>query len=298
MNYAHINDSILKGRDIDPLLVRKDHAFYTYLLNNKVAYYYAQELAGEKSETDQKILARGQAFNEQYFRACEAMAHICGQAGIEYLIFKTHRYIAGAVDGDIDVLVRDADFDRFLEVFRGEGFACVEDEPRKGKCEKDGYATIEPHVNISWRGNLFLEGEKAWGNTQKITYQNGTAITTASPDVELLAAAGELFFSPEYIDLFRLKSAEVLRAHAAYTGKAPDEPSQQLLDAYLAILDHLSTRTLEHKLPHFLPLPTLDRYIKPAVSTRERLEILFKNFAWKERYAVIDKLPFTHDWKI
>jgi hypothetical protein len=206
-------------------------------------------------------------------------------------LFKTHRYFAEVVDGDIDILVRQNDFKRFLDAFAQEGFATEEDEPGKGKCSKEGFNVIEPHINISWRTNKFLDGELAWQNARILNYK-GVEVPCCSSEIELFAAAGELYFSPEYIDLFRLKTLQVL-AKDVEPGGLVDSGAKAFVDEYLATASKLN---MSQKLPAFLPNGQLLSRIGPYTSLGEKGEILFKNFYWRIRYGLIDKLPFTHDW--
>jgi argonaute-like protein implicated in RNA metabolism and viral defense len=42
---------------------------------------------------------------------------ICKEQNIDYLLYKTHKYFDEVIGGDIDIIVKDEDFDRFLRVF-------------------------------------------------------------------------------------------------------------------------------------------------------------------------------------
>jgi len=297
MNYHEINTAIAEGRDIDTLLVKKNKRFYDYLLNNKVAYYYASELSTHPNATEQAIIKQGDAFNAAYIKTVAYVKAVCEEENIPFLLFKTHRYIPAAVDGDIDLLVKRDDFQRFLQAFRDRDFDAIEDEPEKGKCTKEGYISIEPHVNISWRDNVFFAGDKAWEDATEVVYGD-VSIPCCSPLVELLAAAGELYFSPEYIDLFRLETAQVLLSQQDSFDDVTDDTARKLLDQYVRWLDNVTSLYLDQKLPFFLPHTKLDKAIRAHVSGKERMEIVFKNFCWEYRYKLIDRLPFTHDWNI
>ena len=64
MNYKEINQAILEGRDIDETLVEKDGAFYKYLFNNKVAYYYSKHLSKRETIKEKWIINRGDFYLE------------------------------------------------------------------------------------------------------------------------------------------------------------------------------------------------------------------------------------------
>jgi hypothetical protein len=292
LHYQEINSAILEGRDIDMALVKKDKAFYAYLFNNKVAYYYSSELSMQQNNFESAIVQRGREFDELYRTTLKFISEVCTKHKIPFVLFKTHKYIPEVVDGDIDVLVRQADFNRFLEVFAQEGFMTEEDEPGKGKCIKDGFSLIEPHINISWRTNKFLDGELAWQGARTVTYK-GLKIPCCSPEIELFAAAGELYFSPEYIDLFRLKTMDALLSRQNIVGNLADSEARLFVDAYI---DSAKSVRRDQKLPYFLPSTTLLSEIGAYTSPAEKAEILFKNFYWRARYKLIDVLPFTHDW--
>ena len=297
MNYQEINRAILEHRDINESLVRKDAVFYKYLLNNKVAYYYANNLSKNGNETERAIIERGREFTQKYLKTLEALVSLCKDNHIDFLLFKTHKYIDEVVDGDIDLLVKPEDFQRFLQVFSANGFDTEEDEPQKGKCEKEGLVEIEPHVNISWRTDTFLTSEYLWQNVSTIHY--GTIeVKACSPEVELLAAAGEFYFSPEYIDLYRLKAAEQLLEDADLDLTIGDSKAQCLLNEYVALTKKVKEKCTTRKLPYFFSSLSLLAAVHTSLSIPQIAEIIFKNFYWKVRYAVIDKLPFTHDWHI
>src|SRR5690349_15376161 len=126
--FAAINKAILEGTDV-PASTVKDEAFYEYLLNNKVAFYYASELSAKRTPAEEKMLQKGREVHAKYIKSLQIITEICQAKGFDYMLYKTYKYIPEVVDGDIDLLVRAEDFEPFLQAFAARGFATEEDEP-------------------------------------------------------------------------------------------------------------------------------------------------------------------------
>jgi hypothetical protein len=296
MNYLEINKAILEGRDVEDALVEKDKQFYEYLFNNKVAYYYATELSATKTEEDLRIIDIGNNYNDRYKKTLLELNRICREGDIRYLLFKTYRYFPSAVDGDIDILVKEDQFDKFLEICSKNGFSVVVDEPGKGKCEKAGFAEIEPHCRISWRSGTALDGDMLWQNSFTFTV-DGEKVFNCSHEVELLALVGEIFFSPEYIDLHTLKKYHALERLIDINRL---ESFNVRIGPHLRLFAASATKleaSLMMKLPYFYSTRDLFKLHRSVLSAKEIVQILVFNTYWKYRYSLIDKLPFTHEWK-
>jgi hypothetical protein len=291
MNYKEINKAILNNQDIAEKLVEKDEAFYKYLFNNKVAYYYSKYLSTNKTEMERRIIKRGDELNEKYYKTVKLLKKICCTYNIGFLLFKTHKYIPEVVDGDIDIFVKEKDFKKFFDVFRNEGFTCVEDEPGKGKCMKDGFLLIEPHVDISWRNIVVLESECLWTKDIVIDIQ-GSHINSASLDIELYVIICELLFSPEYLDLLTIKKMFIFDTKSLVSeGKF----GELIKKVYLLRNNIIKTN---NKAPFFMSTFLLFKFLFGKIKYYYIAEICFKNTYWKFRYYLLNKLPFTHDWKI
>lgn len=290
MNYFEINTAILEGRDVDESKVEKNESFYKYLLNNRVAYYYSKVLSKRSTDIEKQIIKTGNAYNKKYLKTVKLLDGVCGENNIEYMIFKTHRYIEEPVDGDIDVLVKEQDFDRFLKVFDELGFDTEVDEPGKGKASKSGYTDIEPHINISWRTNKFVEGNELWAYKRTI-HEGDIKTFSVAPIIDLVSAAGELYYSPEYMDLHRLKTVYVLKNPIE---KINDNDLQNIAASYVNLSRHISKLYLGRNLPYFVNTFALISKVYKKVDTLQLIEIAIKNTYWLLRYRLVKKLPFTH----
>lgn len=214
-NYYHkINSAILEWRDISKDII-KDKKFYNYLLNNRVASYYSKNLSKQSNEIEKNIIKAGEERNSIFYKTLEELDRVCKKNNIEYLLYKTYKYFDEVIWGDIDIIVKDADFDRFLQVFSDEWWNCIEDEKRKWKCEKDGLIVIEPHVNISWNGNIFFESIQLWKNYEEVTIKWNNYLKTSNM-FESLSIYLKIMYEPEYLDLYdylvlRLNETEINR---------------------------------------------------------------------------------------
>lgn len=298
MNYKEINEAILEGRDVNIDLVKKDASFYKYLLNNRVAFYYSRNLSTNSTAYEKAIIKRGLEFNNKYYETLSFIVKTCEENKLDYMLFKTHRYIDEAVDGDIDLLVKPDDFNRFMEVFESAGFACEEDEPQKGKCVKKGFLDIEPHVNISWRSNTFLNSKSLWDDSVTKSFRD-IKVRCCTPKIELFAAAGELYYSPEYIDLHRiLAGKELVNLLGSDLGVSHGSQANVMTAEYIATINGYLKKPPSGKTPVFLNAAKLLKSSKHVLGYGQVLEITFKNTVWKYRYKLVSKLPFTHEWNI
>ncbi|HJQ08777.1 MAG TPA: nucleotidyltransferase family protein [Candidatus Saccharimonadales bacterium] len=302
LDYAAVNKAILDGRDIDERVVSKNDDFYTYLLNNKVAYYYASVLSTRPTPAEARILEKGKYFQARYEKTMQLIQKVCSDNNIPYLLYKTHKYIPGMMDGDIDLLVSKEHFDRFLQYFTQLGFKTAEDEPGKGKCEHPDYCLIEPHTNVSWQGGEYLKDNLLWANPRQVSV-GGQRYHTVSYEVEMLAVLSMILFSPEYLDLYSLKTMHYfdeqrMDKKTMLANSVHPKLTEEILIFYEKLVVPYSK-----KMPLFLPNTTFTRlWTKHFLSQKNiklyLLHLLFF-FYWKYRYRLIDKLPFTHhhDWQ-
>lgn len=198
--YQEINTAILKWRDISSDIV-KDNDFYNYLLNNRVASYYCKNLSKIQNKTEKAIITAWNNRNEIFYKTLRELDKICKEHNIDYLLYKTHKYFGEVIGGDIDIIVKDEDFDKFLKLFSSLGWDCEEDEKRKWKCEKDGFIVIEPHVNISWNGNTFFESSKLWKEIEEVVIEWNKYKKT-NKSFESISIYLKIMYEPEYLDMY------------------------------------------------------------------------------------------------
>lgn len=300
MNYKEINLAILENRDVDNKLVKKNERFYKYLSNNKVAYYYSKYLSKDQTEKEKWIIQRGEELNNKYIETLTFLEDICSINNIRFLLYKTHKYIPEVVDGDIDVFVKKEDFYKFMQVLEKEGFKCVEDEPGKGKCEKDNFLVIEPHINISWRQGEYTKEAFIWENTRKIKEDIFLQVEAASAEIELISLIGKVYFEPQYLDLYSRKTIR-------YFFEQDTINIQSILkninfgEAFEYLVLKERSINIKKKAPFFMdPIHYLYYWWEQCRKNKNwkyfLLHIVYYVY-WNFRYSLIDKLPFSHNWK-
>jgi hypothetical protein len=309
--YQKINNLFIKNSDLKienlnsknlseiDFSSQKNHK---YLFNNRLVYPFLINLenVGPLSNQNKELLEKGKQKNKQYLKSLYKVYQLCKKNKIEFLLYKTHRFIPGVVDGDIDLIVKKEDFDKFLEVFRAEGFDCIEDEPRKGKCEKEGFLVIEPHIGISWRGQQYIDEKILWGKTFEINYQLENIdfkVKNVSFEIETIAIFYNIFFEPNYLDLRSYLNLKYFQTKIDFNNL----PIEKEIQKYIQNL--LQEGFLEKKFfplfaPFYLFLSQWTKvfFIKKKVSFKiYLLHIIFYCY-WRLRYKLIQVLPYTHSW--
>jgi hypothetical protein len=297
MNYWKINNAILAWKDIDESVV-KDKAFYNYLLNNRVAYYYCSQLSNKTNKVETKILEAWAERNEIFYKTMETLELICDKYDIEYLLYKTYKYYNEIIWGDIDIIVHENDFHEFLSVFSREWRKCEEDEVGKWKCEKEWYITIEPHVNISWN-NIVIPSNNLRVDTTSITIWT-SSFNTLNNSFELLSICLKVVVSPEYVDLYDLLIVDMI--YNRYDQKIDfNHLENKKINEMVKHIFYYRIHPLTINSPHFFSkfpyfLSTFD-ILKFNFKIYLELWVINKymfihNFYRKRRYAFFNKLPY------
>ena len=303
MNYEAINRSILNKTEL-PKEIRQDTQLYEYLLNNKVAYFYAIELGNRQDSETVRVIDQADRYQRRYAKTLKLLDEVCKEKGYEYLLYKTYKFIPEMVDGDIDIIVREKDFQNFLNTFQTLGFECEEDEPGKGKCEKVGFSVIEPHTNISWRGGSHVSESFIWEKPIDVKV-DGLVVKNVSLEIEATAIAAKILFEPSYLDLYSLLLLrycldEGINENLIYKNTTQPNLLKEVLEF---CKDKAITPPYGKKWPLFLPVI---RYIKlwtqNYIATKNhRIYVLHLVFYiyWNARYRINGKLPFTHhhEWQ-
>jgi hypothetical protein len=293
MNYSEINQAILEGRDINPAKVKKNGEFYRYLLNNRIAYYYAKELSKTPNDSEQALIRESDAINEKYLRTLRHLVSLCKRNGFEFLLYKTWKVVPEVNDGDIDIIVKREDFLKMLEAYKDEGFYAVEDEPGKGKCEKEGYSVVEPHISVSWRGGEAVNEKEIWDLAPVPVAINGMEIRLAPNNIELLALFAKVLYEPAYLDLYSMIAISHFLQDTPAKSALERHPELKQIHRYIENL--VWNRNI--KAPVFLPaslyLSLWSGLLKHVGLKTFSLHIVYF-FYWKYRYLFMNILPFTH----
>jgi hypothetical protein len=298
MNYKIINNSIISGKDF-LIGFKKDRKFYDYLFNNNVAYYYSKVISKDKNPIEEDIIKRGDKINQKYYKTLKLINLLCKKNNIPFLLYKTHKYIPEVVDGDIDLFVKEIDFYKFMRIFREEGFKCIEDEPKKGKCIKEGYCVIEPHINIGWRENLIINQKIIWNHFESIKI-GGIKFKKCSRNLDIFSIFLELFWEPNYLKLYDLLVIKRVQNSKQISSLTNDIILRNQIDIIFNLL--INNELLIKNLPFFLPnnyfINWWFKYI--ALNNEKTFSFKIKHLIyfvyWKYRYKIINKLPFRHYW--
>lgn len=297
MNYKSINAAILSGNDI-PKSLKKDKEFYDYLLGNNVAYYYATKLATEKNQLDKKIIEIGERLNNKYYQTLKLINKVCRENGIQFLLFKTYKYIPEVVDNDIDLLIKKKDFHSFLKVLEKEGFDSIENEPLKGICKKNGFCTIEPRVESSFHGLTILNEEQLWKGIENVDI-GGIEFAKPLKEVEIMHLLLSLLYNPNYLRLYLL----IIYQNSDHQ-KINMLDLKEYIKADLEIItEDLTVQKIEDKR---FPLFIGDRkfigwwYKRILINSKLEFSVKVKHvlyfFYLKYSYILFNRLIFKHDW--
>lgn len=292
-----INEYIVNSKDV-PESVSKNIIFYEYLLNNSVAYYYSKCLSKKPTQTENKILKKGDDFNKTYFKTLELISNVCRKQRIEFLLFKTYKYVPEAVDGDIDIIVKNKDFHRFFRVFKKLGFKCTTDRFFKGDCQKNGFCKIEPRVNISFHGMVLMPEQNIWQHAEEVRINN-MRLQKTSKELDIFALLLNVLYGPNYLKLYLyliLKQIDQAKILAPCSHLSVKQDLEFLFNKISKINLSLT------RFPYFFDnISLLKFYFKRIAFTKDlnfidKIKYITFFFYFKYKYLITDKLHFKHEW--
>lgn len=299
MNYTGINTAILKSRDI-PKSIPRDNKFYSYLLNNNVAYYYCQHLSKEKNAMEKRIIKAGEILNSKFFRTVELIDKVCKEKKIKFLLFKTYKYFSEIVDGDIDLFIKEQDFYSFIKVLEDKGFKCFENEHLKAVLRKEGFCNIEPRVSASFHGQVFLNEKKIWEKIEEVRVDR-IKVFKATKEIDLFYLLLEVLYRPSYLKLYLLllfKNSNIKKLYTLSLEKHLNQDLKFLLSKFI-------TSNVENKsFPLFIGdidftiwwfkriFP--NTYFPLLVRLKHILFFFYSKYA----YVFFNQLVFRHEWPL
>lgn len=296
MNYKAINNTILNKVSL-PQEVRQDKEFYNYLLQNNVSYYFSKQLAKPKIDYDMKIITSGESLNERYLKTLKLIDTICKKNHIKCLLFKTYKYIPEVVDNDVDLIVRENDFYKFIAACKENDFDCTEESNLKYRCIKKGYCKIEPRVNAEIHGIEIINKETIWKNSE-IFRVNGTKMKKASKEIDVAYQLLSILYNPKYLRLYLLKVYRDIdkRKLVNVTNKAI---RRDLHFLQVKLLDNdLSNKRFPLFMRNVNFVLWWNERIIPSSSMkfRAKLKLLLYFFYSKYNYLIFNTLVFQHKW--
>lgn len=296
MNYKLVNSAVLEGRDIPKSL--KDKRFYDYLLGNSVAYYFVSKLSAKKTSMDKKIIAKGKSLNSKYFKTLKLIDKLCQLNRIRFLLFKTYKYIPEVVDNDIDILLKKKDFHLFLQILRSEGFDCIENEPLKGICKKEGFCTIEPRVDSSFHGITIMTEDQILRKVESINVY-GIKLIKPLKELELAHLLLSLLYNPHYFKLYLLL---IIRGASIERLRSVDLDEHLKKDLNLVIEDLITDDIENKRFPLFISNVKFISWwfrrisLNSNLSLYARLKHIIYFFYLKYSYILFNRLVFKHTW--
>lgn len=299
MDYESINRAILNSRDV-PKSIPRHKKFYDYLLDNNVAFYYCSHLSKQKNATDERIITAGNILNDKFLKTLKLISRVSKENRIKFLLFKTYKYIPEVVDGDIDIIISERDFHKFLKALEKIGFYCIENEPLKAFCKKEGYSNIEPRVNAEFHEIVILDEKRVWENVEQVKIQE-IEVSKVTKEIDLLYLLSSILYGPNYLKLYLLmvyKKNDISKLFTLTTNNIIERDLKFLLR-------NLITDNIENKrFPLFfgdinfaiwwfrriLPNSNLSLFV--------RLKQILFFFYSKYSYLFFNKLVFKHNWPL
>jgi len=303
MKYAKINEAIINNMEV-PDFVEKNGSFYDYLLKNNVAYYYSKKISKNQTERELEIIAKGDRLNHKFEKTLKLINQICNKHNVDFALHKTYKHVEEAVDGDIDCVIKEKDFHRFLDLLQKEGFKCEEDGLLKGCCEKKGYLKIEPRSTVSFHGLAFLSEDSVWENTETVNI-SGIEIKTTSQKFDALCLLFNCLYGPKYMRLYlRLLAKDFsLEDFGEILGNAGFVDDRFTKDLNF-IFENLVENSSKKKHPVFFGgFMFLTWWLKRILFNRifpleKKLRHLVFFYYSKYKYMFFNKLHFEHRWDV
>jgi len=187
--------------------------FIKISLSNNLLYYSAEEilkrpaLSEQLRDRFQGVISSGKNALQEIGRSInEVKAHIS-----DYAIIKTYRGDFMRIGNDIDVLVREGDFDKIEKKFLARGYQ-IESNSREEKSVgllRAGQKKIHLHAAVSWCKSSFLDKELPLANLRRVSY-NSNEIAIPEVNADALIYLAHMNFEPllftyaELLYLFRL----------------------------------------------------------------------------------------------
>lgn len=299
MDYKIINEAVLSGKDV-PEYFDKNNKFYDYLLGNNIAYYYSSRLSQKETAYEKKIKEAGKILNGKFIETLKVIERLCRENKIKFLLFKTYKYIPEAVDNDIDLLIKKSDFYRFMEALRKEGFNCIENEPLKGICQRQGYCKVEPRVDSSFHGFTVLEEKELWKNAEQVKVGQKQIYKTTK-EVDLLHQLLSILYNPNYLKLYLLllyKKADKEKLFKLTKDNRINKDLQFIISRLL------KSDLKDKKYPLFLNNRDFAGWwfrrimLNSGLTLYVKIKHILYFFYLKYSYLFFNKLIFRHQWPI
>lgn len=271
---------------------------YKYLLNNGVAYSYCLKKKN-RNKIEKHILSKGKEFNDKFAKTIRLLNSLGEKYRIPFLVFKTYKYLPEAMDGDIDLIVHRKDFYNFLKMLTMEGFACIENEPLKAFCIKEGYTTIEPRVHASFHGIKILDEKELWTGQEGVKFA-GVSFNKTAKEIDLCYLLLNTLYGPNYLKLYLYRIIEKTGFTSLYKLPLPSTAATDLK----FLENHFFTKKMDSRsFPLFLGnFAYFDWWVKRILPSKLTWFEKCKHLAFfaymKARYKLTGRLVFAHDWGV
>lgn len=298
MNYKAIHTTLIEKSDVDA--VSKTRKFYRYLLDNNVAYYYAKVISSKTNDPERKIFHAAEKFNKKYKKTLKLIFKITKEESIDFLLFKTFKYLPESVDGDIDLFIREKYLQKFVSALQNSGFSCVWENRLKASCIKEGFCKIEPRVTMDFHGKTIFKESVIWHSNEK-EHIFGMDILRTSKAFDLCYFLLNTLYGPNYIRLYHYLLLKSIDREQIYTlaNEAFVKDDVQLVLQYVEREDNIRNR-----FPLFMSnISFLEWWIARLLFNKGmKIQTKIKNLVFffyaKYGYVFFNRLPFRHDWNI
>lgn len=295
--YKDINSVILSKKNINLSGIRNEK-LYKYLIDNNVAYFYAKKLSAKKRAVEKRVIREGVNYSRKFFKTLKLLDEVYRKNGIDYLVFKTFKYFPEVYAGDLDIVVKEKDFDRILEIFKKRGFSVKYDGELKVELQKDGYSKVEARVNVEYHGITLFESKEVWKYKERAEFR-GLDIFKTTREFDLVCLLLNVLYGPKYLDLYLVllyKEVGRKRLLGLLKGKK--------LTKDLKLLDNkLITKDIaEKRFPLFVPDSVYLKwwaknvFLSNKVFILEKFKVVAFFFYIKYKYLLFNKLQYAHGW--
>lgn len=295
--YKDINSAILNNKNNDLSAIHKDK-LYKYLINNNIAYFYAKKISAAKGDKEKRVIREGNNYNRKFFKTLKLVDDVCRQNKIDYLLFKTFKYVPEGYSGDLDIIIKEEAFERIIEIFEKRGFSTRFDVGLKVELRNAGYSKIEFRVNVEYHGITLFDSKEIWEYKEK-TKLGGIEIFKTTKEFDLVCLLLNILYGPNYLDLYLMLLNKQVGSKKLLSFKRGTKLAEDLR----FIISNLVKKDFSNKrFPLFIPDLIYLRwwlkniFLSDKVFLFEKFKVILIFFYIKYKYLFFDNLQYAHRW--
>ncbi len=260
-----------------------------YLVNNRLLYYAS--LHNDRFQAERLV---GDALLKKDKKTKDAIGDIARKFKLRYAIAKQNDRMP-VIHSDIDLVIRENDADRWIELFKREGFSVRgHDEFLKKRqwqytVERDGYTKIDLTIRFGWQNRQYFDDAFIWERAA-----NGRLDKTA----DFAVTIGAILFKRLYITY-----AEYLSIKPLLTRKNHDEIRRQAqkfgwTDCFDVFWEYASGLSDVSDFPALLGICSVGRIMREQLRNGAFSLNYYLYFVLSRLRYAIDRrhLPYMVDW--